>query len=141
LENVLAVKIFWLRPSDGARWHTPNEVAARLTKVFDHVSAEREEARILGERFVDRYRALLQAGLGDQSSPPLEVIERQWNGALMLRAWDDSKTTAPIEFIVQTEHKLELRFPPKCPFQTKRRSAEKIASALGYTIEHFDPSE
>ena len=133
----MARKVFWLHPCDGACWHSPDEVVRRLTSVFDHVSADREEARILGKSFLSTYRALLE--LGDKNATPLEVVERQWTDALVLRVSDDSDASAPFEVIVLTEDTLRLKFPPKAPFQNKRRSAEKMAKALGYTIEHFDP--
>jgi hypothetical protein len=111
----------------------------RLTIVFDHVSADRDEARILGESFLSTYRDLLK--LGNSDATPLDVVERQWNGAIVLRVSDDSATTAPIKMVVMTDDALRLQFPPKAPFQTKRRSAEKMAKALGYAIEHFDPDD
>ena len=135
----MATKVFWLRPTEEGRWHSPEEVVGRLTKVFDHVSADREEARILGENFIRTYRKLLGAGLGFGDSTPLHQVEHQWSEALVLRARDDSGATAPFEVVVRTEDTLELRFPSKTPFQKKRRSAEKVAKALGYAIEHFDP--
>src|SRR5438445_13817813 len=73
----LAAKIFRLRPSDPASWLSPAEVVAQLRKVFDHVSADTEGARKLGDRFLSKYRMLLQAGLGDKNSTPLEIVERQ----------------------------------------------------------------
>ena len=106
--------------------------------MFDHVSADREEARVLGIQFLNTYRALLE--LGDKNSTPLEVIERQWRDALVVRVSDDAEATAPVEVIVKTEDTLQLKFPAKAPFNKKHRSAEKLAGALGYTIEHFDPN-
>jgi hypothetical protein len=133
----LANKVFWLRPPDGACWHSPDEVVRRVANVFDHVSADRDEACALGKSFLSTYRALLE--LGDKNATPLEVVERQWSDALVLRVSDDSEATAPIEVVVMTEDTLQLKFPPKASFQKKRRSAEKFAQALGYVIEHFDP--
>jgi hypothetical protein len=133
----LANKVFWLRPSDGGCWHSPDEVVRRVTNVFDHVSADREEARALGKSFLSTYRALLE--LGDKNATPLEVVERQWSDALVLRVSDDLEPTAPIEVVVMTEDTLRLKFPPKAAFQKKRRSAEKLAQALEYVVEHFDP--
>jgi len=133
----LARKVFWLHPRDGAYWHSPDEVVRRLTGVFDHVSADREEARILGNSFLRTYRALLE--LDNKNATPLEVVERQWSDALVLRVSDESDATAPVEVVVMTEDTLRLKFPPKASFPKKRRSAEKLAKALGYIIEHFDP--
>jgi hypothetical protein len=135
----LAAKVFELRPCDGACWHSPDEVVRRLTGTFDHVSADRDEARILGEKFLSTYLALLE--LGNNDSTPLEVVKRQWNGAIVVRVSDDSAGTAPFEAVVLTDDTLRLQFPPKAPFQNKRRSAEKVAKALGYVIEHFDPDD
>lgn len=135
----MAAKVFWLHPTDRACWHSPDEVVRRLSTVFDHVSADREEARVLGQKLLNTYRALLESG--DKNATPLEVVERQWSDALVLRVSDDSEATAPIEVVVMTEDTLRLKFPPKAPFQKKRRSAEKVAEALGYTIEHFDPDD
>jgi hypothetical protein len=132
----VAAKAFWLRPCDGACWHSPDEVVHRLTSVFDHVSADRDEARILGRNFLRTYRALLE--LGNNHATPLDVVERQWNGAIVVRVADDSMESAPFEVVVMTEDTLRLKFPPKASFPKKRRSAEKLAKALGYAIEHFD---
>jgi len=137
----LAAKLFWLRPSGAASWLSPEEVVARLKKVFDHVSADHEGARKLGDRFVSKYRMLLQAGLGAKNSTPLEIVERQWRDAVIVQAWDVSASTVPFQIVVKSEHRLELVFPAKAPFQEKRRAAEKAAVALGYAIEHFDPEE
>lgn len=92
----------------------------------------------MGNKFVSGYRALMEAGLGDASSTPLDVVERQWRDAVLLCVSDDSEATAPFEVVVRSEDRLELRFPPKTSFQKKRRSAEKAATVLEYTIEHFD---
>ena len=137
----MAAKIFRLRASDGASWLSPAEVVARLKTVFDHVSADPEGARKLGDRFVSKYRRLLQAGLGDKNSTPLETVERQWRDAVIVQASDVSASTAPFQVVVKSAHHLELMFPAKAPFQKKRRAAEKAARALGYAIEHFDPDE
>jgi hypothetical protein len=135
----LAAKVFWLRPCDGACRHSPDEVVRRLTGTFDHVSADRDEARILGDKFLSTYRALLE--LGNNNSMPLDVVERQWNGAIVVRVSDDSAATAPFEVVVLTDDILRLQFPPEAPFQKKRHSAEKMAKALGYVIEHLDPDD
>ncbi len=134
----MATKVFWLHPGDGGCWHSPGDVVSLLASVFDHVSPNREEAHTVGQRFLSSYRALLE--LGNTNATPLEVVERQWKDAIVLRVWDDSGATAAVEVVVKTEDTLQLQFPPRASFQKKRRSAEKMAHALGYVIEHFDPS-
>jgi hypothetical protein len=134
----LPAKVFWLHPCNGGTWRSPDEVLARLSAAFDHVKADRNEARSMGEKFLKTYRALMEYGLGDANSVPLEVVERQWRDAVLLDVSDNSEATAEFQVIVRSEHKLELQFPVKSPYQKKRRSAEKAAKALDYTIEHFD---
>jgi hypothetical protein len=136
----LAVKIFWLKPNDAA-WLSPDEVVARLRDCFDNVTEDREAARMLGDRFLKTYRALIEAGHGDEESTPLDVVERQWRDAILVKVSDNTGAAASFEVMVQNEYRLELVFPAKAAFQKKRRAAEKMAKALGYEIEHFDPAE
>lgn len=133
------MKVFWLQAKDPDGWLPPRTVVARLQAAFDHVETDWEVGRLLVESFVSKYRLLIKAGPGNANSTPLEVVERRWRDAVVVRVWDDADRTAPVEVVVQTGHRLELRFAPKTAFQRKRRTAQKIATALGYGIEHFDP--
>jgi hypothetical protein len=135
------MKVFWLQPHDGDGWLSPGDVVARLRSAFDNLRVDREAARALGEDVVGKYRRLVDAGLRHQGSVAVDVFERRWRDAVIVRAWDDAETTAPFEAVVKTEDRLELRFPPKMHFQRKRRTAEKVAAALGYRILHFDPED
>jgi hypothetical protein len=137
----LAAKVFWLRPKEGCRWHSPADVVVKLGEVFEAVTIDRDEAIRIGRQFVDTYALLLKSGRGCTSSPPLEVVERQWRDAVVLRVSDGGDAGAPFEVVVCTEDKLRLGFASKTPVQKKRRSAEKAAAALEYDIEYFDPDE
>ena len=135
------MKAFSIQPTGTGPWLSPKEVVSRLAGTFDRFKADAEAGRSFGENFVNKYRQLLAVGLGDESSIPLEVVERQWCEAVLVTAADDSEETAPFYAYVQTEHPLELRFGGDTSYEQQRRSADKVALALGYSVEEVDPDE
>lgn len=135
------MKVFWLSAKEPANWLSPKLAVDRLSNAFDHVTTDWEAGRQFGAEIISTYQRILEAGLEGQTSTPLEVVEREWRDAVVLRGWDDSDATAPFEVVLNTEGQLKLKFAPKTPFQKKRRTAEKVAAALGYQIEHFDPDD
>jgi hypothetical protein len=112
-----------------------------LTKAFDEINADETAAREFGRNFVDKYRQLLAAGLGDSTSTPLELVECQWRDAILVFGKDKSRENAPFQVYVQTESPMELRFDGESTYHQRRRTATKIATALEYSVEEFDPNE
>jgi hypothetical protein len=135
------MNVFRLQPSDASRWHTPHAVVECLTTAFDEINADEKAGREFGRNFVDKYRQLLAAGLGDSTSTPLELVERQWRDAILVFGRDNSKENAPFHVYVQTESPMELRFDGESTYQQRRRTAKKIATALEYAVEELDPDE
>jgi hypothetical protein len=135
------MKVFRLLPSDTSQWHTPHEVVSLLTKAYDEIEADENAGREFGEKFIDKYRQLLAAGLGDSTSTPLDVVERQWRDTILVFGRDQSIETAPFYVYVQTESPMELGFDGESTYHQRRRTAKKMATTLEYTVEEFDPDE
>ena len=131
------MKLFWLSPADGQAWLSPQQVVERWSEAFARVTADADAARPLGERFLARYRALLAAGQGHNPTP-LEVVERQWAGALVVEVWIDAAAPPAFRVVVCTDHRLELQFGRGVPPRKRRGLATAAAKALGYRVETVD---
>src|SRR5947209_5554848 len=132
------MKLYWLSPPEGSPWLTPEQVVARLQSFFPRVLSDAAAAQGRGRQFIDRYRALLAAGLGDRTSTPLEVVERQWSGALLAEVWADDEGTSRVRAVVGTECRLELEFGRGTSGRGRRALANQVARALGYVVESVD---
>jgi len=132
------MKVYWLSPPDGQPWLTPEQVVARLEAAFPRVGADTRAAQERGQRFIERYRRLIAAGLGDSNSIPLEVVEHHWSGALLVEVWADTEGVARFQTIAYTDHRLELEFGRRVPARTQRGLANSAARALGYILQSVD---
>jgi hypothetical protein len=133
------MKVFRLHPADDQGWLVPATVVERLRGAFDHVVADEEEGLGYAAIYVSTYRSMRAAGVGPPDATPVELVERQWRDATVIRAGDDAAGTAPFEVLVRREYRLELRFATGTHFRRKQRTAAKVASALGYVIDCLDP--
>jgi hypothetical protein len=132
------MKVYWLKPSEGQRWLTPEEVVARLQSSFPRVRFSAEAAQERGKKFLAKYRALLTANPNHVNPTPLNVVEHQWSGALLVEVWADPEGVARFQTIAFTEHRLELEFGAGVPPRNRRALAKDAAQALGYTLETVD---
>jgi len=132
------MKVYWLSPPAGQPWLTPEQVVGRWQSSSPHLVWDAEAAQERGRRFIDKYRALIAAGLGAANSTPLESVERWWSGSLLVEVWADADGVARFQTIVYTEHRLELEFGRGVPARSRRALANEAARALGYTVEVVD---
>jgi hypothetical protein len=100
------------------------------------VAADAEAARVRGERYLAKYRELLAAGQG-RNPTPLEEVERQWAGALVVVVWVHGQG-AWFRTVAFVEHRLELEFGRETPPRRRRGLATDAARALGYRLESVD---
>src|SRR5262245_66611000 len=120
------MKPYWLSPIAGQLWLSPQQVVERWSDAFARVTADADAARPLGERFINRYRALLAAGQGHNPTP-LEVVEQRWAGALVVEVWTDAAAPPAFRVIVCNDHRLELQFGSGVP-PRKRRGLSNAAA-------------
>src|SRR5262249_38671080 len=132
------MKVYWLMPLEGQPWLTPEEVVARLEAAFPRARFSAEAAQERGQRFLAKYRALLAADPQHGNATPLEVVERQWSGALLVEVWADPEGVARFQTVAFTEHRLELEFGKGMPARGRRGLANDAAKALGYWLEAVD---
>jgi L-amino acid N-acyltransferase YncA len=132
------MKVYWLAPPEGSPWLAPEQVVARWRSSFPRVRSDAAAAQERGRQFLARYRALLDAGLGDRGSTPLEAVERQWSGALLVEVWADEEGGGRFQTVAFTEYRLELEFGRGVPGRSRRSLASRAARALGYVVASVD---
>ncbi len=132
------MKVFWLRPADDESWLAPSDVVERLRGAFDHLVADEEEGLGYADIYVSTYRRMREAGIGPPDAPPVELVEREWRDAVVVRAGDDGAATAAFEVLVRRGYRLEPRFAAGTHFRRKQRTAAKAAQALGYVVDCLD---
>jgi hypothetical protein len=131
------MKVYWLSPPDGQPWLSPAEVVARWQVSFARVTADAEEARARGARFLGKYRELLAADSG-HSPTPMEEVERRWSRALVVEVWVDAAGAARFRTVAYTHYRLELEFGRGVSPRSRRGLAQAAAQALGYRVESVD---
>jgi hypothetical protein len=132
------MKIYFLTPSDGDDWLSPEEVAERLRASFAHVDVSAEAARKQGGELISKYRTLVQAGLGSANSTSLEELDRRWSGALSVVAWVDDDRAEWFSTVACKGYRLELVFGPAVSGRKRRSLADKAARALSYLVNSVD---
>jgi hypothetical protein len=132
------MKSYFLTPSDGDDWLSPEEVAERLRASFAHVDVSAEAARKQGDELIRKYRTLVQAGLGNANSTSVEELERRWSGALSVVASVHDDGAEWFRTVACNGYRLELIFGPAVSGRKHRSLADKIARALGYLVNSVD---
>lgn len=132
------MKLYRLSAGDDSSWLRPADVAARLSDAFPRVVSDASIAKELGKQFIAQYRKLREAGLGDNSSVPIETIEQRWSGALHIEIWIDEKGEGRFSTLAKNETYLELAFAPDISRRQHRSLANQAANSLGYSIESVD---
>lgn len=132
------MKTYWLSPSEGQPWLSPDEVVARLRPCFPRVLWDAGAAQERARRFIDRYRDLIASGLADENSTPIKVVEHRWSGALLVEVWADVGGVARFQTTVCNEYRLELEFGRGIPARSRRELANAAARVLGYRVESFE---
>jgi hypothetical protein len=132
------MKIYFLIPSDGDDWLSPEEVAERLRGSFAHVYVSAEVARKQGDELIRRYRMLMQSGLGNANSTSIEELQRRWCGAISVEAKIDDDSAEWFRTFACNGYRLELIFDPAVSGRKQRSLADKAARALGYLVDSTD---
>ena len=136
--SVNRMKSYFLTPSDGNDWLSPEEVAKRLRTSFARVDASAEEARKQGDELIRKYKTLVQAGLGNANSTSVEELELRWSGALSVVASVDDDGAECFRAFACNGYRLELIFGPTVSGRKHRSLADKTANALGYLVNSVD---
>jgi hypothetical protein len=116
----------------------PEKVVALWKAAYPRVFVDADEARAIGERFLRTYRDLLAAGLGNRESTPIEVVEREWAGALLVEVLLNKENTMGFRTVVKNDCQLELEFGAGVPGRKRRGLALEAARVLGYRVQSVD---
>lgn len=132
------MKVYQLAPERDSEWLLPAQVAEAFASNFFAVDVDAQAAARLGERFLLKYRQLLDVGCGSKRSTPIEEIEHQWSGAVCLTVKIDEEHDALMKTVALNDAPLELEFSDTVSRRRHRAIAQRATDALGYKLLVLD---
>lgn len=132
------MKVHYLYPLDNESWLTPEEVVDHFRVEFSQVAFDADTAREQGTVVLRKYRALLDAGLGNANSLSIGDLKERWHGALAIFVVTDDASKESFHTIACHRDPLRLDFGHSVKGRRHKPIAVRAAKALGYTIQSLD---